>query len=370
MRVLHLVSCRGWSSDPYWAARMTVELGRLGHTVTLVCRRGADEVQDAARRLGVERIETLAFPSGWHPAPDARDLARIGRWLDDHDIVHAHRGKEHWLAAVANRVAGRARPLVRTRHIVHPVRAHALNRWLYRRATSAVIAPTEAIRRQLVGGGLVAADRVVTLRGGVDLPRFAAPADGAGARARLGVPPGRALVGVIAGFRFMKAHDVIIEAARRLADAGPPVHVLLAGRGPEEDRIRRAVADAGLRDHVTIAGALDDLPAAMAALDIAVYAPAYSDGMSRVLFEYLAAARPVVAARVGVVTEVLEDGRTALLVPAEDASALAQGIVRLVDDPALAERIGQAGQDLVRSGLSGAHVAGRLASIYAAALPR
>jgi glycosyltransferase involved in cell wall biosynthesis len=366
--VLHLVSCAGWSSDPYWAARMTVELGRLGHAVTLVCRRGAHEVMDAARGLGVERIETLALPSGWHPATDARDVVRIGRWLADHDVVHVHRGKEHWLAAMANRVVRRPRPLWRTRHIVHAVRPHALNRWLYRRATWGVIAPTEAIRRQLLGGGLVSPERVLTLRGGVDLPRFAAPVDRAAARSRLGIPPDGSLVGVVAGFRFMKAHDVLVEAARRLAGTGHPVRFLLAGRGPEEGRIRQAVAEAGLAPRVTIAGVLEDLPAALAAFDVAVYAPAYSDGMSRTLFEYLAAGRPVVAARVGVVTEILEDGRTAVLVPAEDAGALADGIARLADDRALAGRIGRAGQDLVRAGLSGDHVARRLAAMYAAAL--
>ncbi len=62
----------------------------------------------------------------------------------------------------------------------------------------------------------------------------------------------------------------------------------------------------------------------MAALDIALYSAIESDGMSRVLFEYLAAGKPVIASRVGVVPEVLEDGKTALLVPAGDAGALAR----------------------------------------------
>jgi len=360
------VSCRGWSSDPYWAARMTVELERLGHPVTLVCRQGAREVLEPARRLGVERIETLAFPSGWHPATDARDLARIARWTADHDVVHVHRGKEHWLAAIATRI-GRRRPLVRTRHIVHPVRAHALNRWLYGRATWAVITPTEAIRRQLLGGGVARPERVLTLRGGVDFARFAQPADGAAVRTHLGIPPEGPLVGVVAGFRFMKAHDVVVDAFGRLA-ARRPAHLLLAGQGPEEGRIRRAIAVAGLDARVSIAGALADVPAALAAMDVAVYAPAYSDGMSRVLFEYLAAGRPVVAARVGVVGEILEDRRTALLVPAEDPAALADAIQGLLDDPDLARRIGRAGQDLVRDGLSGAHVARRLEALYASAI--
>ena len=65
MRVLQLLSCRGWSSDAYWAARATQELTRRGHTVTLGCRSGTEaRVIERARAMGVERIVTLAFEIG------------------------------------------------------------------------------------------------------------------------------------------------------------------------------------------------------------------------------------------------------------------------------------------------------------------
>ena len=83
-----------------------------------------------------------------------------------------HRGKEHWLAAAANRLSATPRPLVRTRHIVQPVRPHALNRWLYGDATTSRVTVSEAIRRQYVAAELVAPERVVALPGGVDAERF------------------------------------------------------------------------------------------------------------------------------------------------------------------------------------------------------
>ncbi len=85
-----------------------------------------------ARESGFERIETLGFASGVKPITDASDLRRLVGWLGTTDVVHVHRGKEHWLAAMANRLSRTPRPLVRTRHIVQPIRPHALNRWLYR----------------------------------------------------------------------------------------------------------------------------------------------------------------------------------------------------------------------------------------------
>ncbi|PYO35460.1 MAG: hypothetical protein DMD86_06845 [Candidatus Rokuibacteriota bacterium] len=365
MRVLQLVSCRGWSSDAYWAAGISAELERAGHDVTLVCKRGSESrVIDRAREAGAGRIETLAFAGGVKPT-DVSDLRRLVGWLGATDVVHVHRGKEHWLAALANRLSRTPRPLVRTRHIVQPIRPHVLNRWLYREATSLVVTVTEAIRRQYIAAELVPPERVVALPGGVDLVRFHPLLDGAAARRALGVAPDVPLIGLVSGLRVMKGHQVAIDAAGRLAGAGRRFQMLFIGGGALESRIRHVIAVAGLASRITVVGFVPNLPAAMAALDLALYPAIESDGMSRVLFEYLATGKPVVASRVGVVPEVLEHGKTALLVPAGDAGALAEAIDRLLDDAALGAKLGAAGSELARSRFSGAQVAGELARLYA-----
>ncbi len=365
MRVLQLVSCRGWSSDAYWAAGISAALERAGHDVTLVCKRGSERrVIERAREAGAGRIETLGFAGGVKPT-DVSDLRRLVGWLGATDVVHVHRGKEHWLAALANRLSRTPRPLVRTRHIVQPVRPHALNRWLYREATSLVVTVTEAIRRQYIAAELLPPERVVALPGGVDLLRFHPLLDGAAARRALGVAPDVPLIGLVSGLRVMKGHQVAIDAAGRLAGAGRRFQMLFIGGGALESRIRQDIAAAGLASRIAVVGFVPDLPAAMAALDLALYPAIESDGMSRVLFEYLATGKPVVASRVGVVPEVLEHGKTALLVPAGDAGALAEAIDRLLDDAALGAKLGAAGSELARSRFSGAQVAGELARLYA-----
>ncbi len=365
MRVLQLVSCRGWSSDAYWAAGISAELERAGHDVTLVCKRGTESrVIQRAREAGASRIETLGFAAGVKPAGDVSDLGRLVCWLRRTDVIHVHRGKEHWLAALANRLSRTPRPLVRTRHIVQPIRPHALNRWLYREATSLVVTVTEAIRRQYIAAELSPPERVVTLSGGVDLLRFHPSLDGAAARRSLATAPDVPLIGLVSGLRVMKGHQVAIAAAGHLASAGRRFQMLFVGQGALESGIRRAIMSSGLASRITLMGFVPDLPAAIAALDLALYPAIESDGMSRVLFEYLATGKPVVASRVGVVPEVLEDGKTALLVPAGDAGALARAIGRLLDDGALGSKLGAAGAELTRRRLSGAEVARELARLY------
>ncbi len=368
MTIRHIVSCRGWSSDAYWAARAVVELDRAGQDVTLVCKRSSQaRVMRRAKEAGIERLETLHLSSGVSPIMDVLDLRQLVAWLPETQVLHVHRGKEHWLAAVANRMSNPRKALVRTRHIVQPIRAHALNRWLYGSATDLVVTVTDAIRRQLLASGLSADDRVVALPGGVDAKLYrpdAPSAHGLDPRGVLKVPPDVPLIGLVGGFRVMKGHEIVVAAAARLAAAGLPFHLVFIGQGPFAERVRDLVQAAGLADRVSLVGFVDDLPVTMAALDVALYIPLESDGMSRVLWEYLASAVPVVATRVGVVPEVLEDGATALLVPAGEPVPLAAAIERLLRDAPLRQRLGAAGADLVRERFSGARLAERLTALY------
>ncbi len=367
MKVLQLMSCRGWSSDAYWASRISSELERAGHEVMLVCKRGSEaRVMDRARDAGADRLETLGFGRGLKPIGDAADLRQIITWLKTRDVVHVHRGKEHWLAALAVRAGGRRLPLVRTRHIVQPVRPHALNRWLYRSATDLVVTVTEAIRRQYLASALAPPERVVALPGGVDAERFDPATDGSAFRRSLGLETSIPLLGIVSGLRVMKGHSVAIEAAARLAAEGRRFRMVFIGEGAMDSAVRRAVAGARLEDRMTFMGFTRDLPSAMAALDVALYPALESDGMSRVIFEYLAMGRAVVASRVGVVPEVLADGVNTLLVPAGEAGALATAIGRLLEDASLRAKLGAAATELTRTRLSGACVARRLAAHYAA----
>src|SRR5207302_317250 len=160
------------------------------------------------------------FAGGLRPGADVGDIRRLCAAIVQADIVHVHRGKEHWLAAVANRLCRTPRPIIRTRHIVQAVRPHAGNRWLYRQATALVVTVTNAIREQYLASGLLPANRVVALPGGADLEAYHARPGTPDARRRLGAAPDRPLLGVVSGLRVMKGHGVVIEAAARLAAEG------------------------------------------------------------------------------------------------------------------------------------------------------
>lgn len=371
MRILHLMSCRGWSSDAHWAGLVARELQARGHQVTFAARADAEtKVLRRLRELGVADLRPLGFRGRRAPLASARELLVLYRLMAAHDIVHVHRSREHWMAALIIALPGPRPPLVRTRHIVAAVPLHRLNRWLYSpRVTAHVVTVSEPVRARYLRGGLVDPTRVTTIPGGVDATRFRPGLDGAPFRVRHDVPAAAPVVGVLAGLRGMKGHATFLEAARRVP--GPAgTRFAIVGDGRHAERVRRMIDTLRLGERVVMTGFVDRPEEAVAAFDVAVSPSDESEGMGRALFEYMAAGRAIAATRVGLASEVLTDRETALLVPPRDPEALAGAIATLLHDRELAARAGRACRRLVDERYSAARVAAEVERVYAACLDR
>ena len=148
MRIILTNSARRYIGEAAHCVALARGLGGRGHEVVLVTRAGG-ELQGRAREAGI-RVEPLAFPEGFAPGTDWRDMRRLSRLLREHhaDIVHCHRGKDHWLTAMAGFAGAPWLPMVRTRHSVVPMRNHLPNRWLLGRRTAQVIAVSNMAARE------------------------------------------------------------------------------------------------------------------------------------------------------------------------------------------------------------------------------
>src|SRR5262249_13960282 len=141
-------------------------------------------------------------------------------------------------------------------------------------------------------------DSVFVLGNGVDLDRFLALE-----------PPARPAcrVGTVANLRRVKGLDVLVEAAARLKDDFPDLGYCIAGEGDERPKLEQQILASGLEGRFHLPGSQDDIPAFLANLDVAVLS-SRAEGMSNAVLEYMAAARPIVATRVGATAEMICDG--------------------------------------------------------------
>jgi glycosyltransferase involved in cell wall biosynthesis len=143
---------------------------------------------------------------------------------------------------------------------------------------------------------------------------------------------------MVANLRSEKGLDVFIHAAAVLARSHPDVTFQVAGDGDTQP-VRQWIADCGIQDRFELKGSVTDIAAFLSTVDIAVLT-SRSEGLSNAVLEYMAAGRPSVVTAVGANAELLEHGRHGLLVPPNDAEAVARAIGRLLDDPPLAARFG------------------------------
>ncbi|SNR85488.1 glycosyltransferase [Actinomadura mexicana] len=297
------------------------------------------------------------------PASDARAVARLRRLLRDADVVHAHglRAGALTVAACARVVPGPLRfarggpPLVVTLHnaVIAGGRTAAvygvLERVVARGATRVLgVSPDleermRALGARSVGHAIVPAPAPQAPPG---------PAVRAGLRAEIGAGE-RPLVVTVARLAEQKGLPTLLDAAAAWAGRTPPPLVAIAGDGPLEDGLRARIEAEDLP--VRLLGRRSDVAGLLAACDVAVV-PSVWEGQPLVVQEILRAGRPLVATRVGgipgmVGAEEREEGASllqgpesdaALLVPANDAEALGRAVSRVLDDPALAARLGSA----------------------------
>lgn len=152
-----------------------------------------------------------------------------------------------------------------------------------------------------------------------------------------------------------KGVEYLVRAMPLVRDRGVDAHLTVAGSGHWEKVIRAAIEEVGAAELVTMAGRVSDEEKARLYKTCDVYVhPAIVDPrgdtemLGVVLIEAMAYARPLIASDVGGIPDVVKDGETGLLVPEKDPEKLAEAIVRVLSDPALAARLGQAGCEFLR----------------------
>ena len=220
-------------------------------------------------------------------------------------------------------------------------RAHlAIDRRLAR-WTDKVVGNSDAVVDFYRKAGLPGA-KLARIYSGIDAG--APPAvDPAALRASFGWPPDAPLVLFVGRLMPQKAVADLVSALDLLQHVRPRVRTLIAGDGPLRAELEETSRAFRLPDKVKFLGQREDVPALLAAADVLVL-PSLYEGLPNVVLEAMRFGKPVVATAAPGTTEVVVDGETGLLVPLRTPTALARAIRTIVDDPALARRLGDAGR--------------------------
>jgi glycosyltransferase involved in cell wall biosynthesis len=170
-------------------------------------------------------------------------------------------------------------------------------------------------------------------------------------RRELGLAPDLPVVGLVARLdHWAKGHRELLQAMALLKESHP-MQALIVGGGRREAEMRELADSLNLSQVVHFLGYREDIPDLLAAMDIFVL-PSYGEGVSLAMLEAMAAGRPVIVSRVGGLPEIVQDGETGLLITPRDPEALAEGLARLLAQPAWARSLGERAQSYVKENFS------------------
>jgi glycosyltransferase involved in cell wall biosynthesis len=179
---------------------------------------------------------------------------------------------------------------------------------------------------------------------GVPLEEFSRPRSAdevRRAREELGIAPGDFALGTVTRLHDSKGNSYLVDAARLILNVRPNARFFVVGEGPLRQPLEQQARALGLGDRFVFAGFARDIPRVVSAFDLSVF-PSLWEGTPLTVFEALAMGKPIVATDADGLVDVLTHDHDALIVPRRDRAALANAIVRTMDEPALRARLGAA----------------------------
>jgi glycosyltransferase involved in cell wall biosynthesis len=312
-------------------------------------------------RVEAHALSVTAFPVRSLKSPATfGQMAAIARWLRREGIQVVH-SCDLYANIIVLPAAALARVPVRIgsrRGIASPVAVRGmlpLQRLAFA-AAHIVVANSNAAAAQVAHEG-VAARNVTVIPNGIDL----------GALPPIPYRTPMTVVTTVANLRRGKGHDVLLRAAARVLARNGSVRFRLVGDGPLRPALEEQARELGIASAVEFAGHRDDVAAVLQASDAFAF-PSLMEAFPNGLMEAMAVGLPVVATSVGGIPELVSHDETGLLVKPGDAHDLADGILRLLDQPARARAYGEAARRAIASRYSFERMVGDFDALYVAEL--
>lgn len=222
---------------------------------------------------------------------------------------------------------------------------------------------SHTMKRKLLTGR-TAAQRICVVYTGIEADKFDQGSRRNEVRRHFRLPEDSIVVGTVSRLSGEKGHIVLLDAVQRLAKDLPELRLLIVGRGYMREQIERRAKDLGIAGRVVLAGYYEDLPGALASMDIFALPSLLDEGLPTSVLEAQAAGLPVVASDAGGTCESIAPDLTGLLVPPGDASALGDALAALAKNKQLRLEMGMRARERVRQCFTVARMMSEIAAAY------
>jgi glycosyltransferase involved in cell wall biosynthesis len=289
------------------------------------------------------------------------------------DIVHTHTAKAGALGRLAACLAG-------VPAIIHTPHGHNFYGYFNRFFSAAIIliekflsiftckimVLTQLERNDYLKFRVAGDKKIILIYMGLELDKFIGQ-NPQKFRSNLNIDPSEKLVGFVGRLDPIKGAQVFVRAAGLCLKADTRAKFILAGEGALRRKLEESAESAGFNGRVIFVGWREDVADVMSALDILVL-PSLNEAAGMVLIEAQSLGVPVIASNVGGIPEMIKQGQTGILVPANDPEALASAIKELLSDPQRLQAMSEAGRSWVKSRFKAEDMTARIIDVYFQAL--
>ncbi len=329
----------------------------------LCCLTGQGALLELARQTGVPVIDG-GLRNGFRSPRAFAGAARLAALMrrERFDVVHNYLLRANVVGSIAARVA-RVPVVLGSKRGCHERRGlELIGARLSNRLADCVTANAEAVREFVHENESCPREKMTVIPSGIDTERFR-PLAGEDFKSRLGLDPARPVVGIVTRMRVRKGVEEFLRAMAMVLERHPDVQTVVVGEVSLDPELEGLVEENGLSGRLHLLGRRSDMPEVFSAFDVFVLS-SHDEGMSNAILEAMAMEKPVVATDVGGTGEVIEHGRSGLLVPARDPRPLAAAIGDVLAAPERARAMGQVGREIVERRFSARSMVRQMEDLY------
>ncbi len=269
------------------------------------------------------------------------------------DILHTHEFFPGTLGRIAAIIA-RVPVIVLMLHNIDYWKKwhHRLVDKMLARFTDRIVTNSRAVKDDVCIKSGIPEEKFVIIHNGIDLKKFSHPENGNGLKNELGIGNNEYIVGTVGRWAKQKGYQYLIEASRIVRSVRKDVRFVIVGgdaHHPGEsikDELFRLNDNLNEEDRVIFTGYRPDIPELISIFDIFVF-PSLWEGFGLAMAEAMAMGKPLVASKIGAISEIVEHRKTGLLVPSGDAKAIANAVIELIENKKITEAMGESGRKYV-----------------------
>jgi glycosyltransferase involved in cell wall biosynthesis len=326
--------------DRYQIFVATNTNGRFGHELKIL------QIQT----FSVEMSRQLALK----PIRQIRDIILQNRIA----LVHSQGARADFFARISGKIADSRHILCTVAMPVEGFNVSLLKKIAYRfldqlsgRYVDRFIVVSDSLKRILTEGRGITAQRVVRIYNGIEVDRFHPDLKETSLRSNLGIDPTAPLIGAIGRMVWQKGFEFLIRAMPNVISASPETRLLVVGDGPLRIELEILARQLNVFDKIIFTGFRSDVSRILSTIDI-LAVPSVLEGFPMITLEGMAMAKPIVATQIQGITEQLVQGKQAILVPPKNPDALADVLLKLIQDTEFASRLGMAARRKVEADFS------------------